>query len=62
MRLINEFDQFGYALIHYFTEIDYHECIKVIAKSGGDVNLKAKNESNSSPLLIAAARGHEKSV
>lgn len=60
--MINEIDHYGYALIHYFTEIDYYECIKAIAKNGGDVNLRAQNDSQSSPLFIAAARGHEKSV
>jgi hypothetical protein len=40
-KRINEIDQYGYSLIHYFTEIDYHECIKFLVRFGGDVNLKA---------------------
>jgi ankyrin repeat protein len=60
--MLDEIDQYGYSLIHYFTEIDYHECIKVLVSFGVDINKKALNEQKSYPLLIAAARGHEKSV
>lgn len=44
-KSINEVDQFGYSLIHYFTEVDYHECIKVLIRYGGDLNLKAQNDA-----------------
>ena len=58
--IINELDQNGFALIHYLTFVNFHECIKLMAENGADLNLLAKDGSY--PLLIAASRGHETSV
>ena len=41
IKLINESDEYGYSLIHYFTEVDYFECIKVLISFGADVNIKS---------------------
>jgi ankyrin repeat protein len=59
-KIINELDNCGYALIHYFALVNYYEAIKLLAKFGANLNLMS--EDGSYPLLIAAARGHELTV
>ena len=49
------------SLIHYFAALDYADAIEFIYSHGANVNLKAK-DSNLTPLVIAAARGHDKTV
>jgi len=54
-------DETGVSLIHYLAILDYYEVIEVLICMGADVNLKV-NETNLTPLIIAAARGNEKTV
>ena len=54
-------DEQGVSLIHYLSALDYSEAIEFLHSYGANVNLKAK-DSNLTPLVIAAARGHDKSV
>ena len=58
--MINYQDKDGFALIHYFTYLDYHEMVRLLAENGADLELTAKDGNY--PLMIAAARGHEKTV
>lgn len=59
-QIMNQIDHHGYALIHYLTFVNFHECIKLMGDFGADLNLMAKDGSN--PLLIAVSKGHEASV
>ena len=61
VQVLNESDEHGASLIHYFTALDYPELIEFMHSQGADINLKAK-DSNFSPLVIAAAKGLDKSV
>lgn len=58
---IDQLDKHGYALIHYFSLINYHEAIQLLAENGANLNLRVKNSKNY-PLYIAAAKGHERTV
>ena len=58
--MINDTDEHGYALIHYFAYIDYDEAIKALIDFGADANIKALNGEY--PLYIASAKGHERTV
>lgn len=58
--MINEIDAEGGALIHYITALDYYELLNLLHENGADLNLKSKE--NLTPLVIAAAKGCEKSV
>jgi len=59
-EIINKVDKNGFALIHYFTLVNFHESIKLLSDFGADLNILANDGSY--PLLIAASRGHETSV
>ena len=60
MALINGLDQYGAALLHYITALDYSELISILYEHGADLNVQSKDQLT--PLVIAAAKGHEKSV
>ena len=59
-KLINEIDEYGASLLHYVTAINYYELIPILHEAGADLNIKTSN--NLTPLIIAAAKGHEKSL
>lgn len=60
-NLLNQFDPNGATLLHYVTALNYYELIPVLHEYGADINIKsALNQL--SPLMIAAAKGHEKGV
>lgn len=46
--------------MHYITALDYYELIPVLHEYGANLNLKSSN--NMTPLVIASAKGFEKSV
>ena len=48
-------------MIHYLAALGQSELIKFVSNLGADLNLKARG-SNYSPLVIAAARGHDETV
>lgn len=54
---INELDEHGVALLHYFAALDYSELIQVFKEFGADLNIKTEN--NLTPLIISAARGNK---
>jgi ankyrin repeat protein len=58
--LLNEYDPNGATLIHYITAMNYHEMITLLHEYGADINILTK--SGLSPIVIAAAKGYEKSV
>jgi ankyrin repeat protein len=60
MRLVNDLDEYGGSLLHYVTALDYYEMIPLLHEYGADLNIKSSN--NMTSLVIAAAKGHEKSV
>lgn len=47
-------------MLHYVTALNYYELIPILYEHGADINVKSS--SNLTPLMIAAAKGHEKSV
>lgn len=61
VSIINEVDDQGYALIHYFTHVNYSEAVKLLADFGADINLKVGN-LNEYPLYIAAAKGFDRTI
>lgn len=60
INILNEQDQNGACFIHYVTALNYYEMITLLHDNGADINLLTK--SGLSPIVIAAAKGHEKSV
>jgi hypothetical protein len=54
-------DETGVSLIHYLAVLDYYEVIYVLLQTGANVNLKVSG-TNLTALIIAAARGNEKTV
>ena len=60
-QMLDSLDDQGIGLVHYFTALDYAEGVELIHKHGANVNLKAHG-TNITPLVIAATRGHEKTV
>jgi ankyrin repeat protein len=54
-------DETGVSLIHYLAVLDYYEVICVLLQTGANVNLKVSG-TNLTALIIAAARGNEKTV
>jgi hypothetical protein len=55
---MNEIDDYGFALIHYFSYLNYHEAIKLLADIGVDLNIKTQNSLSNNlnnSLLIATA-------
>ena len=57
---MNLVDEKGASLLHYITALNYYELIPILHEYGANVNIKSSN--NLTPLMIAAAKGHEKSV
>jgi hypothetical protein len=43
-ELLNQQDDFGYSLVHYFSHINYHEALKLMIESGVDINVKSSNK------------------
>ena len=60
-RMLDSLDDRGISLIHYFAALDYADGVEFLHKYGANVNIKAQG-TNITPLVIAAARGHEKTV
>ena len=60
-RVLDAPDEQGASLVHYLTALDYSELIEFVHSYGANINLKAR-DSNFSPLVIAAAKGLDKSV
>lgn len=54
-------DETGVSLIHYLAVLDYYDVIYVLLQMGANVNLKVSG-TNLTALIIAAARGNEKTV
>ena len=54
-------DETGVSLIHYLAVLDYYEVIYVLLQTGANVNLKVSG-TNLTALIIAAARGNQKTV
>ena len=59
----------GATLIHYFAALNYHEMIQVLSHYGANLSLKTSTidgqalpKQELTPLMIAAARGNEKTV
>ena len=59
--LINSVDSNGATLLHYVTALNYYELIPLLHENGADINIKT-TRSSLTPLMVAAAKGHEKSV
>ena len=59
--MLNEEDEHGFSLIHYFALVDYHDSIRLLAENGANINILSSS-GNSSSLLLAATRGNEQSV
>ena len=59
--LINSIDSNGATLLHYVTALNYYELIPLLHENGADINMKTKR-SSMTPLMVAAAKGHEKAV
>jgi ankyrin repeat protein len=61
--LLNSFDEYGCALIHYIAALNYHELVHILYEYGANLSLKTATQRNQlTPLMIAAAKGHEKTV
>lgn len=60
-QLINDFDQDGNTILHYVTALNYYELIPLLYENGADLNVKS-SKNNLTPLMVAAAKGYEKSV
>ena len=61
IECINQIDKDGYALIHYFTLLEYNQAIQILIQHGADVNIRSTRD-NSFPLKIAAQKGYEATV
>lgn len=61
LALINTLDEKGASLLHYVTALNYYDLISLLVEFGADINVKCVN-NNVTPLMIACAKGHEKSV
>ena len=57
---LNTPDEFGACLIHYITALNLTDLIEFLSMHGADINVKAK-DTNLTPLVIAAAHGHDQS-
>lgn len=60
IKLLNELDSNGGAILHYITALNYYESIPVLYEHGADINISSS--TGITPLVIAAAKGYEKSV
>ncbi len=60
VRIINEQDEHGCALLHYVTALDYYELIEVFAHYGAALDVMTKD--NLTPLIISAAIGNKKTL
>jgi ankyrin repeat protein len=61
--LLNSYDEYGCALIHYIAALNYHELVHILNEYGANLSLKTGTKRNQlTPLMIAAAKGHEKTV
>lgn len=58
---LNSKDDKGCALIHYICALNYHDLIPLMHEYGADINLPMGDKGRT-PLVIAAARGNEKTV
>ena len=58
---LNEYDEYGAALIHYIAAIDQADLVGFLSEMGADLNMKVKG-SNYSALVIAAAKGYDRTV
>ena len=47
--------------MHYVTALNYYELIQVLVENGANINIQSST-NNITPLVIAAAKGHEKCV
>jgi ankyrin repeat protein len=63
LELVDSFDENGCALVHYVTALNYHELIPILNEYGANMSLKTFSKIDQlTPLMIAAAKGHEKTV
>lgn len=60
LKLVNSVDEHDASILHYVSALNYYELIPILVENGADVNLKSKN--GLTPLMISAAKGHEKAV
>lgn len=60
LMLLNQIDSYGASLLHYVTALDYYELIPILFEHQADINIRSS--SCLTPLVIAAAKGYEKSV
>lgn len=58
LQLINQLDEYGGSLLHYVTALNYYELIQVLVENGANINIQSST-NNITPLVIAAAKGHE---
>jgi len=57
-EILNQTDNRGASLMHYFAALNMPKQIQLLYKYGADVNVKCTT-TNYTPLIIAAARGNE---
>ena len=61
-EVLNELDEHGYALIHYFCYVNYEQAIQFLIQEEADLNMAAKTEKAETPLTIATHSGHQEIV
>lgn len=58
---VNRQDQFG-SLLHYAAYYGLHDCVYKLLVAGADVNLRARNNKQRTPLHLAALMGNREAV
>ena len=61
VKLLNEADNYGFCLVHYFCAIGYHEVVYILGDHNIDINVKTR-DCQRTPLILASESGHELTV
>jgi ankyrin repeat protein len=60
LSLLNENDSYGANILHYISGLGYHEVLSLFKHY--DLDMNSHTNTGLTPLVISAARGHEKVV